>query len=144
MTWGRWARLLAYTTAFGFLAWYGAWAMFAGLWMFAAMLYLLALALALLGFGEWQTAADYADAVDARQPTAPTSRAHARRLAHRVLAHECLCDRWWTSFGTDHDPWCPIQLGAPPHACRPHPRRRAVPRRRAAAAARRHRRHRPR
>lgn len=19
----------------------------------------------------------------------------------------CRCDRWWTSLGTEHDPWCP-------------------------------------
>ncbi|MFF1962960.1 hypothetical protein ACFVW5_04930 [Streptomyces sp. NPDC058232] len=26
-----------------------------------------------------------------------------------VFARTCTCDRWWTSFGTDHDVWCPNQ-----------------------------------
>ncbi|WP_327421864.1 hypothetical protein OG763_15110 [Streptomyces sp. NBC_01230] len=25
------------------------------------------------------------------------------------FARTCTCDRWWTSFGTDHDVWCPNQ-----------------------------------
>ncbi|WP_327594638.1 hypothetical protein [Streptomyces chartreusis] len=145
MTWARRARLALYTAAFTWLGWHGAAALFAGVWALAAAIYALALVVAGLAYAEWSTAAAYADAVEAGLATRPTSRAHARRLAAQVLAGTCGCDRWWTSFGTDHDPWCPVQTGAAPRARHPHPRpRRAVPRRRAVAAARRHRRQRPR
>ncbi|WP_326814054.1 hypothetical protein [Streptomyces sp. NBC_01763] len=26
-----------------------------------------------------------------------------------VFVSTCTCDRWWTSFGTAHDVWCPNQ-----------------------------------
>ncbi|MFF1834166.1 hypothetical protein ACFVXE_08165 [Streptomyces sp. NPDC058231] len=26
-----------------------------------------------------------------------------------VIVRTCTCDRWWTSFGTKHDVWCPNQ-----------------------------------
>ncbi|MFK0063411.1 hypothetical protein ACIQTN_29800 [Streptomyces werraensis] len=144
MTWGRRARIALYAVAFTWLGWHAAAALFAGVWPVAAALYALALVFAVAAYAEWSTAAAYADAVDAGLATRPTSRAHARRLAARVLAGTCRCDRWWTSFGTDHDPWCPVQTGDAPRAHTPHPRRRPVPGRRAVAAARHRRRHRPR
>ncbi|MER7835295.1 hypothetical protein ABTY98_05130 [Streptomyces sp. NPDC096040] len=144
MTWARRLRIALYTLGLAWLGWYGAWAVAAGLWLMAAVLYLAASALALLAFLEWAAAEEYADDVDACWPTRPTSRAQARLGARRVLRHACRCDRWWTSFGTDHDPWCPVQTGAAHRARLPHPRRRPLPRRRAVAPARRHRRHRPR
>lgn len=146
MTWGRRTRLAAYTLMVTWLGWHAAAALFAGVWPVAAALYAVALAVAGLAYAEWSSAAAYADAVDARLPTRPTSRAHARRLAARVLTGTCRCERWWTSLGTDHDPSCPVQTGAHPRARALHlsPRRRGAPRRRAAPAPRRHRRHRPR
>ncbi|MGX1301406.1 hypothetical protein RKD35_002894 [Streptomyces albogriseolus] len=145
MTGARRARIAAYTVAFTWLGWNAAAALFAGVWAVAGALYALALVFAVAVYAEWSTAAAYTDAVDAGLSTRPTNRAHARRLAARVLAGTCRCDRWWTSFGTDHDPWCPAQTGDAPHArTTPRPRRRPVPGRRAVAAARRHRRHRPR
>jgi hypothetical protein len=141
MTWGRRVRIALYTVAFAVLGWHGAAALFAGVWVLAAALYALALVFAVAAYAEWSTAAAYADAVDARLPTDPTSRGHARLLARRVLRDTCGCNRWWTSFGTDHDPWCPAQTGAAHARART---RRPVPRRRAVAAARRHHRHRAR
>lgn len=32
-----------------------------------------------------------------------------RRVRHPEPAAEKCCERWWTSFGTDHDPTCPNQ-----------------------------------
>lgn len=78
-----------------------------------------ALIFASVVYAEWSTAAAYADAVDARLPTRPTSRPHAHRVAARVLADTCGCDRWWTSFGTDHDPRVPSRQE--PHTVHAHP-----------------------
>ncbi|WP_411092247.1 hypothetical protein [Streptomyces sp. 049-1] len=144
MTWARRARMVLYTAAFTALGWHGAAALFAGVWQVAGALYALALALAAAVYAEWSTAAAYADAVEERRLARPVTRAHARHLAAGVLAGTCGCDRWWTSLGTDHDPWCPAQTGDARRARTPHPRRRPVPGRRTAAAARPRRRHRPR
>ncbi|MEV0016626.1 hypothetical protein [Streptomyces tendae] len=140
MTWGRRARLTLYTVAFAVLCWNAAATFVAGVWPLATALYAMALVLAGLAYADWSASVEFDDAVDARLPTRPTSRAHARRLARRVLAGACRCDRWWTSLGTDHDPWCPVQTGEPRRARLPHPRTR----RRTVGTARRHRRHRPR
>lgn len=124
MTWGRWVRITLYTVVFAWFGWYGAWALATGVWLAAAVLYPLDLVLAWAAFMEWQTAADYADAVHFHLPTPPTSRGHARLLARRVLRDACRCERWWTSAGTDHDPWCPGQMGRAPRARQHHRARR--------------------
>ncbi|KQW13576.1 hypothetical protein [Streptomyces sp. Root369] len=53
---------------------------------------------------------DYTDDIDAPaiKEAGPRARLIARREANRLLRRmPCVCERYWTSAGAQHDPWCP-------------------------------------
>ncbi|GGW99701.1 hypothetical protein [Streptomyces chryseus] len=76
----------------------------------AAAFYATATLVAVACGREWQHAAALqAAAVHDRRPRPRTYPSDMDAVMRAELARTCRCERWWTTFGTDHDPTCPHQ-----------------------------------
>ncbi|MEU0275948.1 hypothetical protein [Streptomyces sp. NPDC006307] len=110
------ALLALYLVAFVWLAYVSAVCLQHQAPVQAAAFYATATALAVAAGRERRHATTrQAAAVRARRPRPRTYPSDLEAVLRAELAGACRCERWWTTFGTDHDPTCPQQTHATNH-----------------------------
>ena len=109
MTRRGWCGLACHMAGIVYMAILGAALTRAGDWPWALGCYATLTLLAVAGAREQERGmrARHA-AVQAGTPRpGPPRYGDGTAIDRQVIARTCTCDQWWTSLGTEHDPWCP-------------------------------------